>query len=432
LPCASAVQVGPAEARHFDAVGYGSGTMIGRDHEEPQMTAPELSVQLLRRGYEALTSNVRELGQDRSYLARMLGRRALVVWGAEGARLFYDDTLVQRAGAVPPPLARLLFGKGAVHGLDGEAHLLRKAVFLEVLEPSRVGELADGVCRALSQRVLGWPSRGEVSVFTELVEVYGSSVLRWAGIELSEEESRRRSHELARIVDGFGGAGYAYARAAVARRRSNRWAAGLIGRVRRGDLQPPRDSALWVLALGQGAELDEATAGIELLNILRPTVGVAWLGTFAALALDLFPEWRARLVADEEGARHRFAQEVRRTAPFAPALAARVRARIERFGVRVLDVLSTNHDPRRWPDPVRFDPTRFQDGDPGPYDLVAQGGGDPRSGHKCPGEPLATAILRETAGCLAAVDYTVVSDPSYDPRRIPTLPTDGLRVRANP
>jgi len=402
------------------------------------MTAPELSVRLVRRGYEGLRANVSQLGRDGSYLARMLGRRALVVWGAEGARVFYDGTLVQRSGAVPPPLARLLFGKGAVHGLDGEAHISRKAIFLTVLEPARVGELVDDVCRALMQRVRGWPSRGDLSVFTELVEVYGSSVMRWAGIELSDEESRRRSHELARIVDGFGGAGYAYVRGAVARRNSNRWAAELIGQVRRGDLHPPRDSALWILAMGDGAELDDATAGVELLNILRPTVAVAWLGTFAALALDSFPEWRPRLIDDVEGVRHAFAQEVRRTAPFAPALAARVRARTERFGVRlepgdflVLDVLSTNHDPARWPDPVRFDPTRFMDEDPGPYDLVAQGGGDPRTGHKCPGEPLATAMLRETAGCLAAVDYVVVSDPSYDPRRIPTLPTDGLILRAN-
>ena len=397
------------------------------------MTGPELSLQLLRRGYAALTSNVAEHGEGGSYLARMLGRRALVVWGAEGARMFYDSSLVQRAGAVPPPLARLLFGRGAVHGLDDAAHAVRKAIFLHALDESRIETLVKTIGADLGERVENWPGGGELSVFEELVEVYGANAIAWAGIELSAEESRRRSHDLARIVDGFGGAGVAALRGAAARRRSNRWASALVSRVRRREITAPPGSVLELLA---GADLDDATAGVELLNILRPTVAVAWLGTFGALALDRYPEWRSPLARDEPGIRHAFAQEVRRTAPFAPALAARVRVSAVRRGVQlkpgdfvVLDLLSTNHDPARWADPVRFDPRRFLDGDPGPYDLVPQGGG-PREGHRCPGEPLTLGILQETLGVLAGVPFTVWSDPSYDPKRIPALPGRGLRVRA--
>ncbi len=402
------------------------------------MTAPELSLQLLRKGYAALTSNVTEYGEDESYVARMLGRRALVVWGAEGARLFYDTSLLQRAAAVPPPLARLLFGRGAVHGLDDAAHAARKAIFLHAVDESRVESLVKAIGADLSERVATWPGRGELAVFDELVEVYGTNVIAWAGIEVSAEEAGRRSHDLARIVDGFGfgGAGIAGVRGGRARRRSNRWASELVGQVRRGEATTSPGSVLELLAVGAGADLDDATAGVELLNILRPTVAVAWLGTFAALALDRYPEWQSAVARDDRGVRHAFAQEVRRTAPFAPALAARVRVPAVRRGVQlkpgdfvVLDLLSTNHDAARWPDPVRFDPSRFLEGDPGPYDLVPQGGG-PREGHRCPGEALTLGILEETLGVLAAVSFTVASDPSYDPRRIPALPRGGLRVRA--
>jgi fatty-acid peroxygenase len=382
-----------------------------------------------------LTSNVTKYGEDGSYVARMLGRRALVVWGAEGARLFYDSALVQRAGAMPPPLARLLFGRGAVHGLDDTTHAARKALFLHAVDESRVESLVKTIGADLAERVESWPGRGELSVFDELVGVYGTNVISWAGIELSAEEARRRSHDLARIVDGFGGAGVAAPRGAAARRRSNRWASELVRQVRRGRTTAPPGSALELLAVGAGADLDDATAGVELLNILRPTVAVAWLGTFGALALDRYPEWQSAVARDDHGVRHAFAQEVRRTAPFAPALAARVRVPAVRRGVRlkpgdfvVLDLLSTNHDAARWPDPVRFDPSRFLDGDPGPYDLVPQGGG-PQEGHRCPGEPLTLGILEETLGVVAAVPFTVSSDPSYDPQRIPALPGRGLRVR---
>jgi hypothetical protein len=44
-----------------------------------------------------------------------------------------------------------------------------------------------------------------------------------------------------------------------------------------------------------GRELDARTAGVELLNVLRPTVAVARYVTFAALALHDHPEWRSRL-----------------------------------------------------------------------------------------------------------------------------------------
>src|SRR5205807_1559667 len=63
---------------------------------------------------------------------RLLGRRAALVGGPEGVRRFYDARL-QRRGAVPAPVRLVLFGPGAVHGLDDEAQHHRKAVFVGLL-----------------------------------------------------------------------------------------------------------------------------------------------------------------------------------------------------------------------------------------------------------------------------------------------------------
>src|SRR4051812_24278184 len=71
---------------------------------------------------------------------RLLGRPAVVVGGAAGVRRFYDPRLPRRR-ALPPPIKLVLFGPGAVHGLDDARHHRRKALFLEVLTADAVAEL---------------------------------------------------------------------------------------------------------------------------------------------------------------------------------------------------------------------------------------------------------------------------------------------------
>ena len=58
--------------------------------------------------------------------------------GAEAAGVFYDPARFQRAGVAPPPLRKTLFGQGGVQDLDGEHHRQRKAMFLQINQPSRV------------------------------------------------------------------------------------------------------------------------------------------------------------------------------------------------------------------------------------------------------------------------------------------------------
>jgi fatty-acid peroxygenase len=97
----------------------------------------------------------------------------------------------------------------------------------------------------------------------------------------------------------------------------------------------------------------------------------------------------------------------------------------------LLDVFGTDHDDRLWDEPFRFDPDRFRDRSPGPYDLVPQGGGDPADGHRCPGEPATTALLRGSVAALVRdVSYTVPEqDLRVPPSRFLGLPRSRFRVR---
>ena len=390
----------------------------------------DISVRLLLGGYDAL-EQLREAngGQD-WFAARLLGRRALVVRGEEGARRFYDPDLVTRKGAIPAPLRLLLFGRGAVHGMNGSAHRTRKAMFLGVVDQTSTARLAADVARRLEQRAVAWNGRPSVRLYDELVEAFGTAVIAWAGIEIDDAQARSVSHDLAQIVDAFGVRGTSYGRGYAARFRANRWARGLIAEVR-GGTRPTQGTVL--AAVASNRTLSDSVAAVELLNILRPTVAVAYFGAFAAHALDNHPAWKARLRAGDRADLQAFEHEIRRCYPFVPLLTGRLLKSYQRTyeangvsfprrGYIVLDVIGTNQDPRRWAHPTTFDPERFISREPNAYEYVPQGGGDPASGHRCPGEPMSQSILQVTIQQLAHLEFEVAHESKQIPRRrVPSL-----------
>jgi fatty-acid peroxygenase len=395
----------------------------------------DLAWRLLRDGYQALPEERRRRDGADHFVTRMLGRRAVVVRGEDGARLFYDGDVVARSGAIPPPLAWLLFGRGAVHGMDGTAHRARKAMFLDLLTPERVDPLVSAVANRLEQRMPDWHQGA--NVYDELVEVYGGAVLSWAGIRLDDAEAMRISHRLAEIVGGFGFAGTAYLRGWRSRLQLERWARGLVRGTRDGTLLTRRDSPLAVIA-GHD-ELDERTAAVELLNILRPTVAVTWPATMAIADLLHRPDREDIVTTDRLVP---YLHECRRLQPFVPALAGKARRASELSGVEVrpgdrivLDVVGTHTDPRTWARQAHygkevedFDPQHFEGGEPSPYAFVPQGGGDPTTGHRCPGEPLTVRLLQTTLRAVVEHGLRSLSAGHLDVSRIPARPARPLHV----
>ena len=396
----------------------------------PLLPRTDLLPGLLRHGYLAVELDRRERRGAATYATRMLGRRAVVLGTEQAARTFYDETVVKRAGAMPRPLKDLLFGRGAVHGLDGLDHHRRKDLIRALVGDD--ASMLDDATRRLEAAADAWAGR-EVDLFDELVAVYGGAVLDWAGCEPSPAEAVGVPRELALIVDGFGSAGPAYVRAWEARRRTHRWLRQRVADVRDGRRRPPAGSPLEVLA--RRRDLSASVAAVELGNLVRPTVAVAWLGAFAALRLAQQPEWRSTLATDEVGAEHRaFAHEVRRTTPFVPLLAGRALRSLVVDGVQVrkgdrlvLDVwgldVSTSRD-------GGFDPDRFWRRTPEPFEIVPQGGGDV-TGHRCPGESRTVRLLAETARVLARTPWSTTTTPEVDLTRLPTRPVGGPRLQVN-
>jgi len=379
-----------------------------------------------------------------AFSTRILGKEAVCIHGREAAALFYDPTRFERQGALPRRVVTSLFGKRAIHTLDDEPHRRRKAAFLSLMGPASLDALIGHTWRAWQHEVRSWPARDSVVLFEAAQRVLTAAVCTWAGVPVSETELAGRARDLAHMVDAFGGVGPRLWRGKLARIRTERWIGGVIDDARRGAIATVPGSALHVMAHAGGPR-DAHTAAVELINVLRPTVAIAWYVAFAALALHERPEVAARLAREPATAgagayTDQVMQEIRRLYPFTPYLGARVRSRFTWRGhtfepgtLVLLDVYGTDHDPRIWDEPDEFRPERFAHWTGDPYTLIPQGGGDRATGHRCPGEwitmhEVALALHLLTRG----VDYELApeQDLGFDLNRMPTVPRSGVVLRA--
>jgi len=410
---------------------------------------------LLIHGYDFTPRIWRRVGEDaRAAPMRLLGRPALLVRGEEAVRLFYDGNLIARHGAMPAFVREVLFGHGSVHSLDGQEHRHRKATFAHVAyEDDQALRLLPELEREWRAERDDWLAGSDRSAYDAAVGAFGRAVMRWAGLPGTRRAQTRWAARLAQVVDGFGTPySPAFVAALLNRWCSDRHAERLIEAVRADRLSADPGTALHEWAWHrdeQGVLLDARRAGIELQNVLRPMIAVARFVAFAAKELHARPDWRDR-IADETAQRGAlaggllavaFAQEIRRTAPFVPMLPGWAVTDIDFDGQHlaaggrvVIDIQGTDLDTRAWEHPHRFDPNRFLS-QPDYEQLTAfipHGGGDVRTGHRCPGEKLAIAGLAAAIAALSDPRLTVLgSGLRVNRRRLPTMPASGGTVRAS-
>ncbi len=408
----------------------------------PSSTLEDSTLALMSQGYAWLPDRLRGTA-GAPVQTRLLGKRTTALHGRDAVRFFYGSDHIRRRSALPGPVLDTLFGRGAVHTLDGEQHLARKALFMALLKnDDAVADLAERAGDQWDVAVKEWGAHPQIKLFTASSEVLAQSVCSWAGIPLSPAEVPSLASDLVTMVDGFATAGPRHWKARRARARRERWLEDLIGGIRTataaGDVAAP-DSALRRVALHRddtGHLLSAHTAAVEVLNIIRPATAVAWFVTFAAHALHRWPDQRKVLREGATAEAEAFAHEVRRFYPFVPfvgGLAARdlqwQDVAIPEGSLVLLDVYGHQHDADLWPEPYTFTPSRFLGRTIASDELIPQGGGDTASGHRCPGEDMTLALLATLARRLADMTYSVPpQDLSISLRRVPARPRSGFHM----
>jgi fatty-acid peroxygenase len=405
----------------------------------PQAWGFDQTLALRREGYSFIANRCDKLKSD-AFVARLMLTSVVCLRGAAAAELFYSGERVTRAGATPMSALLRLQDFGSVQMLDGEAHRVRKTLFLELANPRRVREL----CAVTAQEWLATferlPQRAPVALFDVTREILTRAVLRWSGLICDEAEIGKRLVEFSEAIEATGAIGPRHWRARLLRWRSERCGRRIIRDVRAGSLPIPGHAPVGLMAAHRdaGGELLPArTAAVELMTLLRATVAVARFIVFAALALDREPRAWTRIADGDEDYLSRFVAEVRRLAPFVPWVGGRARQDFAWNGHSfrtgdwlLLDLYGTSRHPLHWPQPGTFDPDRYLIRPDGAFDYVAQGGGAASGSHRCPGERPTVELIKTAVRLLTrALRYRVPEqDMTVDLTRIPALPASGFLI----
>lgn len=403
----------------------------------PKEQGLDHSLAFLREGY-LYVPNRRKSFQSNLFETRLLGERAICLGGAEAAALFYDADKFVRQDAAPKRLLKTLFGEDGVQTLDGAAHAHRKKMFMSLMFPGNIKRLTRLVSREW-ERALD-AAEDETMLYGMAQEVLMRAVCEWAGVPLGEHEVKQRTDEMRLLFESGTALGPKHIRGRAARSSAESWVRKMVEEVRTNRLLPNEQTALYEFSWHRdeaGELLPADVVAVEVINIIRPTVAVSIYVLFTVLALHQFPEARARLAYGETDSTW-FVQEVRRFYPFFPVTAARVKQDFEWDGFAfeqgtlvLLDLYGTNHDPSLWTEPEQFNPDRFKGWTESPFTFIPQGGGDVDFGHRCAGEHVTIAIMRETIDVfLNRYRYEVPSqDLSYSFVDLPSLPKSGLVLK---
>jgi fatty-acid peroxygenase len=403
----------------------------------PRDKAPDRTINLMKEGYQFIKNGVNQYQSD-LFETHLLGQKILCMSGEEAVKIFYDQERFQRKGAAPKRIQKTLFGENAIQGMDGDAHIHRKQLFMSLMKSTHQIELSKLVSDEWEASISKWEVMDHIVLFDEAKIILCRIACQWAGVPLLEDEVKERAEDFNSMVDAFGAVGPRHHKGRKARDTAEEWIKGIIEAVRADKLTAKYGYPLYEMAFHKdldGNLLDAQMAAIELINVIRPIVAISTFITFSALALEDYPIYKEKLKTADSKEFEVFAQEVRRFYPFGPFLGAKVRKdfiwnnyEFKKGMLVMLDIYGTNHDSRIWDSPFDFRPERFFERKENLYDFLPQGGGDPSTGHRCPGEGITVEIMKATLAFLVnKIEYEVpAQDLSFSLSKMPTLPKSGF------
>ena len=416
------------------------------DHDSDAITTnkiPHIGMEssffLRKEGYTFI-SRICDQNDVDAFRTRIMLTPVVCMRGREAAEIFYSGDRFTRKGAMPKSVLHLLQDEESVQALNGEAHRLRKQMFMNMMDEASLGRMVDIFRRQLRLAAETWVGRREIRLLDEARLVLARAVFEWAGVPVDEKEFKDRVRELGAMVDHAGDIGPANWHARHLRNRCEAWARGVIDDVRNGRIAAPDGSSLSIIARHRdidGRMLERTVAAVELLNVLRPAVAIDRFVVFAALALHERSDWAERLRQPSDGDLEAFILEVRRFYPFFPVVGGRVTVPFEWKGHRfeagdwvLLDLYGTNHHEASWTNAGQFRPERFIGWSGDAFAYIAQGAGRFEDNHRCPGEWLTIAVLKETVRQFAgSISYRIpVQDLSIDLAEMPAIPKSGFMI----
>lgn len=116
------------------------------------------------------------------FRTHLFGQEVICITGKEAAEIFYDTQRFVRSGVAPKRVQKTLTGENAIQGMDGEAHLHRKSLFISLTTNQNPKVLADLANKEWEAVIPRWEAAERINLFDEAKIILCKIACKWAGV----------------------------------------------------------------------------------------------------------------------------------------------------------------------------------------------------------------------------------------------------------